>query len=263
MDLGLEGRIALVAGASAGIGFAAAELLAAEGARVVLASRDAGRIEDAAERIRESTGGEAVGVALDVTVPDAGERLTAVAREVFGEPGILVTNAGGPAGGGFESLSEEAFERAIRLSFLSAVNLTRAALPSMKRARWGRIVHVSSAVVFEPNHDLFLSSSVRPALAGFSKSLAREVAPLGITTNLVCPGFIATNRLRELAERRGRAAGTSTEAALETMAATVPAGRLGSPGELAAAIAFLCGEPASYITGTALRVDGGKVAFLL
>jgi|GEM_PF-65913 len=262
MELGLEGKVALVAGASAGIGYGAAAMLAREGARVVLASRDLGRIEAAAERIR-AAGGEATGLALDVTDPDAGERFVASAGDAFGPPEILVTNAGGPAGGGFDTLTAADFEAATRLSFLSAVNLTRAALPAMKNAGWGRIVHISSATIIEPNDDLFLSSAVRPAVAGFSKALAREVAPLGITVNLVCPGYIATERLKDLAARRAREAGTTEAEAMEAMSATVPAGRIGRVEELASAICFLCGEPASYVTGVALRVDGGKVAFLL
>jgi len=263
MDLGIRGKVALVAGASSGLGYATAIGLAGEGARVVLASRDATRIRDAAQRVRRETGGEAHGVALDVTDPDAGERFVAEAEKAFGPPAILVGNAGGPRGGHFDTLRPEDFDHALRLSFLSAVNLTRAVLPAMRRAQWGRIVHISSATILEPNPDLFLSSAVRPAVAGFAKSLAKEVAPEGITVNLVAPGYVATERLGDLAERRARERGTTPEAAMDAMRATVPMGRIGEPRELADAVCFLCSAPASYITGITLRVDGGKVAFLL
>ncbi|HET9234354.1 MAG TPA: SDR family NAD(P)-dependent oxidoreductase, partial [Candidatus Eisenbacteria bacterium] len=185
MDLGLKGKVALVAGASAGLGYAAAEALAAEGANVLLASRDRVRIEEAARRVTTRTGTTAHGIALDVTKPSAGDLFLAAARERFGEPSILLTNAGGPKPGPFSDLELSDFEDSVRLNFLSAVTLTRAVLPSMKSARWGRIVHVTSTTIHEPSIGLFLSSSVRPAVAGFSKALSREVAPYGITVNVI------------------------------------------------------------------------------
>lgn len=263
MDLGLGGKTALVAGASSGIGYAAAEALAREGAQVVIASRSAERIEAAAERMRAATRGAVHPIPLDVRDPDAGDRLVDAALEQFGPPAILVTNAGGPFGRNFLELPIQAYEDALQLSFLSAVRLTRAAVPHMQRAGWGRVLHVSSGTVWEPNPDLFMSSTVRPALAGFSKALAAELAPHGITVNLVCPGYIRTESLEELAERRARDAGTSVEAAFEAMAETIPMGRIGTPEELADVMCFLCSERAGYVTGHAVRVDGGKVAFLL
>jgi 3-oxoacyl-[acyl-carrier protein] reductase len=263
MDLGLKGKVALVAGASQGLGYAIAERLAAEGARVVVASRDEERVRGAAERIAAGTGGEAAGVALDVRDPDAGERFVEAAREAFGDPSILVTNAGGPPPGPFARFSVADFEEAMNLNFLSAVRLTQAALPSMRNAGWGRVIHITSATVQEPSVSLFLSSSVRPAVAGFSKALAREVAGEGITVNMVSPGLIATDRLRELAAHLARESGRSVDEELAAMGASVPVGRTGDPGELAAAVAFLASVPAAYITGVALRVDGGKVSSLL
>lgn len=263
MDLGIKGKVALVAGASRGIGYAAAEALAREGARVVLASRNEAHIREAAERIQASTGTEAYGVALDIRVEDAGDRFVAAARERFGPPEILITNGGGPVGKDFASLPDEVYREAVELSFLSAVRLTRAALPAMREKRWGRIVHVSSGTVYEPNPDLFLSSAIRPAVAGFAKALAAEVAAEGVTVNLVCPGYIMTESLIELADRRASEAGGSRGDAFRQMEASVPMGRIGEPGELGQVIAFLCGEGAGYITGTAIRVDGGKVAFIL
>jgi len=151
----------------------------------------------------------------------------------------------------------------MRLNFLSAVRLTKAALPDMQAVRWGRIVHITSSTVPEPAVGLFLSSAVRPAVAGFSKALATEVAPFGITVNMVCPGLIATDRLQELAQHRARESGLSPQEELGALGRAVPIGRIGAPLELAAVVAFLCSDRAAYITGTAVRVDGGKVASLL
>jgi 3-oxoacyl-[acyl-carrier protein] reductase len=263
MELGIRGRVALVAGASAGLGYAAAEALAAEGARVVLASRDAGRIAEAARRVTMATGEPAHGVALDVRESNAGDRFAAAARERFGEPSILVTNAGGPRPGPFAKLEVKDFEESMRLNFLSAVTLTRAVLPALKTARWGRIVHVASTTIHEPSVALFLSSSVRTALAGFSKALSREVAPDGITVNVVAPGLIATDRLRELGEYRARESGESVDAEMAAMGEQVPMGRLGRPDEFGSLVAFLCSDRAAYISGEAIRLDGGRTGFLL
>jgi 3-oxoacyl-[acyl-carrier protein] reductase len=263
VDLGLQNKVALVAGSSMGIGYAIARKLSEEGARVVMASRDRDRIREAAERISEETGVPTCGVALDVRDPDAGERFVAAAEEAFDSPSILVTNAGGPPPGPFARFQVQDFEDAMRLNFLSAVRLTHAVLPRMKRAGWGRIIHITSSTIHEPSVVLFLSSSVRPAVAGFSKALAREVAKEGITVNVVSPGIVATDRLRELAHHLASESGHSVEEELQGMGDAVPAGRIGDPGELAAAVAFLASEPAAYINGITLRVDGGKVASLL
>lgn len=263
MELGLKDKVALVAGASAGLGYAAAHALAREGARVVLASRDETRVTAAARKIQEETGSPAHGIALDVRERDAGERFVEAARDRFGAPTILITNAGGPPPGPFAGLTLRDFEEALELTFLSAVRLSHAALPAMKAASWGRIVHITSSTIFEPAVGLFLSSAIRPAVAGFSKTLAREVARHGITVNVVSPGVIATDRLQELAEYRAGESGKTVAQEFEAMAAMAPVGRLGRPEELGWAVAFLCSARADYITGVALRVDGGKVASLL
>jgi 3-oxoacyl-[acyl-carrier protein] reductase len=263
MNLGLRDKVALVAGASMGLGYAIAERLADEGTRVVVASRDRDRITAAAERIRQTTGGRVHPAVVDVRDPDAGDELVAAARSAFGPTEILVTNAGGPPPGPFARFGLADFEEAVRLSFLSAVGLTRAAVADMKGGGWGRIVHITSSTVPEPSPGLFLSSSVRPAVAGFSKALAREVAAEGITVNMVCPGVIATDRLRELGEYMAAESGRTVDEEMAAIGAAVPANRIGEPAELAAAVAFLCSEAAAYITGISLRVDGGKVSSLL
>ena len=263
MDLGLKGKVALVAGASAGLGYAAAEALAVEGVKVVLASRDRDRIEGAARRVTARTGTPAHGIVLDVTERNAGDAFLAAARERFGEPSILLTNAGGPKPGPFADLDLSDFEDSVRLNFLSAVILTRAVLPAMKSAQWGRIVHVTSTTIHEPSVGLFLSSSVRPAVAGFSKAISREVAPFGITVNVIAPGLIATDRLQELAEFRVKQSKRTVEGEFAAMAEQVPLGRLGKPEEFGALVAFLCSERAAYITGESIRLDGGRTGFLL
>lgn len=264
MDLGIKDKVALVAGASSGIGFAIARTLAGEGARVVICSRSDERVTAAAQRLSEETGSPVVGVALDVRDPDAGTRFVAAAQDAYAEsPVILVTNAGGPPPGPFSRFDTPHFEEAVQLNFLSAVRLTRAALPGMQAAGWGRIVHITSSTVHEPSVGLFLSSSVRPAVAGFSKALAAEMAGEGITVNMVSPGIIATDRLSELAAYLGETSGRSVEEEFRAMGDAVPARRIGAPEELAGVVAFLCSERASYVTGIALRVDGGKVSSLL
>jgi 3-oxoacyl-[acyl-carrier protein] reductase len=263
MELGLGGRVALVAGASAGLGYAVARELAREGARVVIASRDRARIEAAAAALRRETSGEVHPVVVDVLDPRAGQTFVAAARSAFGAPGILVTNAGGPPPGPFAELTPEAFQAAVELNFLSAVRLTHAVLPHLVAAGWGRLVHIASGTVFEPSVALFLSSSVRPAVVGFSKALSREVAAKGVTSNVVCPGLIATERLAELAEDFSRRSGRTPQEEMAGLARSSPAGRIGRPEELGKAVAFLCSEAAAYINGVALRVDGGRAAYIL
>lgn len=263
MDLGIRGRTALVAGASSGLGYAIAQALLQEGVRVVIASRSRERVEAAAAALHEATGGDVRGAAIDVTDPGCGEQFVNAVPGDWDPPTILVTNAGGPRPGPFADLDLADFESAVQLSFLSAVRLTRAALPAMRKAGWGRVIHITSATVHQPSVGLFLSSSVRPAVAGFSKALATEVAPEGITVNLVAPGLIATERLRELAKHRASKSGRTPEQEFEGMAREVPQGRIGEPRELAATVAFLCSEPAGYINGVALRVDGGRAGNLL
>jgi len=263
MDLGIKDRVALVAGASMGIGYAVARALAKEGARVVVASRSEERINKAAEELSQETGSPVKGAVLDVRDPDAGLRFVAAAKKHFGPPEILVTNAGGPPPGPFSRFEVSHFEEALQLNFLSAVRLTKAALSDMKAGGWGRIVHITSSTVHEPSVGLFLSSAIRPAVAGFSKALATEVAAQGITVNMVSPGLIATARLSELAEFRAEETGRTMEEELAGLGDAVPVGRLGKPEELGAAVAYLCSEQAAYITGTAVRVDGGRVSALL
>lgn len=263
MQLGLEGRTALVAASSRGLGRAVAEELAAEGARLVLCARGEAVLAETRDAIERQTGAEVVAVAADVSVPEDVERVVGTALDRFGAVDVLVTNAGGPPAGPFESHSPEAWQAAIRLNLESVLNLVRGVLPGMKQRRWGRIINITSIAVKQPVDGLILSNSVRAAVTGFARTLANEVAPFGITVNNVLPGYTRTRRVEELAARTAAARGITPEEAADTWVRQIPMGRLGEPRELAALVAFLASERASYITGVSVPVDGGWTKGLL
>jgi 3-oxoacyl-[acyl-carrier protein] reductase len=262
MDLGLKGRVALVAAASGGIGYASALELAREGARLFICSRDEGRIRAAAEKIRAETGADVEGLAADVTSDREAEAFVKRAREEAGRVDVLVTNAGGPPAATFAAADLELYRQAFELNALSAIRLARLVLPGMRARRWGRVVNVTSVSVKQPIDGLLLSNTVRAGLTGWAKTLSNEAAADGVTVNNVAPGWTLTEHQAELAEARGRAAGKSKEEVIAGWAAQVPAGRLAEPAEIAAAVAFLASERASYITGVTLQVDGGWVRSL-
>ncbi|MFL5866961.1 MAG: SDR family oxidoreductase [Thermoleophilaceae bacterium] len=249
MDLGLEGRTALVTAASKGIGRAIAHGLAAEGATVAVSSRSRERIEEAAAEI-----GARAYVHDSDDLDGAGALVEQVERDL-GPVDVLVTNTGGPPGGpdplGF---TREEWQDAHRTLVLSPLALIERALPGMRERDFGRIVAISSSAVREPIPGLMLSNAHRPGLLGAFKTISREVARDGVTLNTVFPGRIATDRL---ADNHG-----SLEAAEEAAREQVPAGRLGRPDELAAVAVFLCSERASYVTGTGVLVDGGLTRLL-
>lgn len=264
MELGLEGRTAIVGGSSRGIGRAIALELAAEGANVVLSARDPAALDAAREDLRTATRARIEAVAADTSEASGVERVVRAAREWFEQIDILVTNTGGPPAGRFEELSEAEWEQAFRQLLDSVLHFVRGVLPGMKSRGWGRIINVTSVAVKQPIDGLMLSNSLRAGLTGFARTLANEVAPHGVTVNNVLPGYTRTDRLIELAGQlaeTGRA--EDPEAAFEAWAAQIPAGRLGDPAELAALVAFLASERAGYITGTSIAVDGGWTRSLL
>jgi 3-oxoacyl-[acyl-carrier protein] reductase len=263
MDLGLRGKVALVAGSSRGLGRAVAHELAREGCALVLCSRDAEEIEAAARGIMDESGGDALGVACDLS--DAAEvaGLLRTAHDRFGRVDVLVTNTGGPPAGSFETHSVDAWRDAIAQNFESVLNIVRGALPGMKKRSWGRIINITSIAVKQPVDGLILSNSVRAAVTGFARTLANEVARSGITVNNVMPGYTRTERLVHLAEHNATARGTDVAAAYASWEREIPMGRLGEPEELAALVAFLASERAAYITGTSIPVDGGWIRALL
>jgi len=248
MELGLKGKLALVTGASRGIGRAVAAGLANEGVRVVIAARGEDRLRKAAEEL-----GAAGAISADLRSAEEIDRLAATLRADYGEPAILVTNAGGPPPGQAQEASDEDWALGHDLTLMPAVRLSRDVLPAMRRQRWGRIVNITSLSVKEPVPNLVLSNAFRAAVTGFARTLATEVAAEGVTVNNVAPGATDTDRLREL---------HGGEDALGRVAASIPTGRLATPEEVAAAAVFLCGKPAAMMTGQTLLVDGGAVGTL-
>ncbi len=262
MDLGIRDRVALVAAASKGIGFAAARELAREGARVFLCSRDQARASEAAQKIHDETGASVAGVGADVTDDEAIKRFVSIARERAGRIDILVSNAGGPPASSFADASLELFRQAFELNALSAIRLAKLVLPGMQAQRWGRIVNITSVSVKQPIDGLLFSNTVRAALTGWAKTVSNEVARDNVTINNVAPGYTLTERQDELAEARALALAKSKDEIIASWTTQGPMRRMGKPEEIAAAIAFLASERASYITGVTLQVDGGWVKSL-
>lgn len=249
MDLGIRGKRAAVAGASAGLGLATARALAADGVRVAICGRDRARIEAAARAIGE----HAVPLVVDVSTPAGAAQFVRAARVALGGLDILVTNAGGPPPGNFASTPVEAYPAALELNLMSVIAMCKEAVPAMQAQRWGRVVAITSIAVATPLPHLILSNTARAGATGFLKTLAREVAKDGVTVNSVLPGVHDTERIQAI---RG-------DARIEDMARGIPAGRLGTADEFGHVAAFLCSQHAAFITGAALAVDGGANPHLL
>ncbi|WP_028029445.1 SDR family oxidoreductase [Gemmobacter nectariphilus] len=249
MDFGIAGKRALVLGASRGLGAACAEALVAEGVQVIALSRS-GNVPPALQ-------GKVTAKALDLS--DAAATAAFCEELRAGPVDILVNNCGGPKAGPARGQSAEAWRAAFDAMATPVFALTDAALEGMAAAKWGRIVTIGSSGVQAPIPGLALSNGVRGAMAGWSKTLAAEVAPLGITVNMVLPGRIATDRVAELDAIKAKATGQEFEAVQAASRATIPAGRYGTPAEFAAMVAFLCSQQAGYVTGAMMRVDGGMI----
>lgn len=259
MDLGIKGKTALVVAASKGMGKASALGLAAEGARVVMCARGEAALKDAAAEVKQKTGAEVLALAADASrAPDISQ-VVAEANRAFGGVDILVANVGGPPPGPFEAMTDEHWKAAFEQVHLSTVRFIREVLPHMKQARWGRILAIQSSSVKQPVDGLVLSNGIRPGIAGLFKTLAGDLAPHGITVNLVLPGRIMTDRFREHQTDRATRSGVTLEKQMELSSADIPMGRIGTPDEFAAMVVFLASARASYVTGTAVQVDGGLI----
>ena len=257
MDLGIKGRVALIAASSQGIGRATGEAFAAEGCRVAMCARNADALQAVAGKIREQYKVDVIAEALDVTDARAVSHFVANVAAKFGSVDICVTNAGGPPAKGFLAATLEEWQRALEANFLSTVYFAREVIPHMQRKHWGRIITLTSITTKQPVTDLVLSNAVRAAVVGLVKSLANEFGKDGILVNNVAPGFTATDRLKELAKARASVSGKSAREIFDGWAADAPLHRLGDPGEVADTIVWLASERASYITGQTVLVDGG------
>ena len=257
MDLGIAGKRALVLASSRGLGKGIAVALAREGAHVLLCGRSAEVLEANCAAIDAEGPGRTDWVRADLGEADFVETMVKAVAEKLGGIDILVNNSGGPTPGSTEDMSEEKLLSYFQSMVLRIVTLTNRLLPGMKERRWGRILTVASSGVIEPIPGLALSNTLRPALAGWSKTLATEVAEYGITSNLLLPGSIMTDRLKSLDAAAAERSGKSVEAVRAASEQAIPARRYGTVEEFAATAAFLCSAPASYVTGSLVRCDGG------
>jgi 3-oxoacyl-[acyl-carrier protein] reductase len=249
-------RVALVCAASRGLGRASAEALARDGVRVAICSRGGAALEDAAASIR-AAGGEAIAIEVDLRrAADVNRAIEATVR-AFGGLDILVTNTGGPPSGPFISTADEVWAEAIDSLLLSVVRLSRAAIPYMRQRGGGRIIHITSISVKQPIAGLVLSNALRAAVTAVAKTLALELAPDNILVNCVAPGYTRTDRVVELAQQAAAREGIDAAEIDRRTVAQIPLGRMGTPEEFAAVVAFLASPAASYVNGVTIQVDGG------
>lgn len=263
MDLGLKGKVAMVAGASRGLGYAVARALATEGVIVSMSSREARAIETAAGKIHAETDAEILATAADVRNAGAIEAWRDETLRRFGRLDLLFTNSGGPPAGKFADLDDGAWQSGFELLVLSVIRMTRLAITPMRKQGGGAILLATSSSVKEPIANLTLSNVLRASVAALAKTLSAELAPDRIRVNHLIPGRIATDRVRELDEINAKKAGISLEEQQKRAAAAVPLGRYGDPAEFGRAAAFLLSDAASYMTGATLQVDGGMIRSVL
>jgi 3-oxoacyl-[acyl-carrier protein] reductase len=265
MDLGIDGKVALVAAASKGLGRAVAEELAAEGAHLVICARNSDALAATREEIagRLPGRGEVHAVVADVSTLDGIELVAREALARFDRVDILVNNAGGPPSGPFEKHRWPDWESAVHLTLRSAIELTRLVLPGMRERKWGRVLNITSIAVKQPVDGLILSNSIRAAVTGWARTLANEVARDGITVNNVLPGYTRTDRVEQLNQARAKSEGIEIGEIERRIEGQIPMHRLAEPREFGAMVAFLASARASYITGQSIAVDGGWIRSLL
>ncbi len=264
MDLGLQGKVAIVAASSKGLGKATAMAFAREGALVTISGRDAGRLDATAREIQEETGAEVLQVVSDLADPDAATGLIETTVQQRGGLDILVCNAGGPPPGNFASFQDDQpWLDAVNLNLMSTLRMSRAALPHLESRGGGSITNIVSISVKQPIPNLILSNTARAGVVGLAKTLATEVASRNIRVNSVCPGSILTDRIRSISEQESAQTGQDVEAILKREGDAIPMGRHGTQEEFANVVAFLASPAASYVTGVTIQVDGGSYKGLL
>lgn len=257
METGLKNRVALIAGASQGMGRATAEAFAAEGTHLALCARNPEALAQLAASIKQTHGVEVETAALDVRDTSAIDQFVADSARIFDRIDVCVANAGGPPPKQFLDTTDEDWQSAFELNLHSAVTLARAVIPHMQKRQWGRIITISSITVRQPQPDLVLSNAIRAGVMGLVRSLATDFGKDGILVNNVAPGYIATDRVAQLTSKRSGQTGQSVGQIEKTWTDQIPLGRLGAPEEIAATIVWLASERASFITGQTILVDGG------
>ena len=263
MDLGINGKIALITAASRGLGRGCAEQLAAEQCRVAICSRDEAAAKQAAKEMADQSGAEVLGFGADVSRAEEVDRLLMDVRRSLGDPEILVTNAGGPPPGTFATTALEEYEKALNLNLMSAVRLIHGVTPAMKANGWGRIIAITSISVKQPIANLLLSNMARAGLTGFLKTVSTELAPFGITVNALLPGTHKTLRIDQVVHDTAAREKKPEEDVYRQMIDAIPSKTIGDPADFGAAAAFLAGTRAGYITGQNLLIDGGRYRGLL
>jgi 3-oxoacyl-[acyl-carrier protein] reductase len=262
MDLGLANKTVLLTGASRGLGLAAAQTLAREGARVAINSRNVQHLAEAEQQLT-ALGADVITLPGDVSHPDIPQKLVDATVDAFGGLDLLFTNAGGPPPAKFEEIDDATWGYAIELSLMSHIRLIRAALPHLRQSAAAAVLTVTSISVKQPIPNLVLSNSIRAATVGLTKTLALELGPDGIRFNSILPSFTDTKRVAQLLAERAARQGTTLEEEKQAQSAQSPLGRMGTPQEFGNAAAFLLSPAAAYITGVMLTVDGGTYKGLL
>ncbi len=263
MNLSLSGKVALVSAASKGLGKAIALELSKEGAHVAICARGEERLQKTKEEIEKETGGKVFAYRADITKYEDIKAFVSKTREVFGPIDILVTNAGGPPAGEFFDFTDEDWQAAFELNLMSVIRLIREVVPDMKEKKWGRIINMSSISVKQPIANLILSNVIRAGVIGLTKSLSNDLAKYNILVNSVAPGYIMTERVKNLIKANAEKGGISQDEVLARLTANTALGRVGEPPEIGAVVAFLASERASYITGQTILVDGGMFKGLM
>jgi 3-oxoacyl-[acyl-carrier protein] reductase len=256
MEFGLKGKRAIVMAASRGLGYASALGLAREGCKLIVCSRDQGRIEAAAAAITKETNAAVKALVADVSSASEAKRLVDAAVSAYGGLEIVVHNAGGPPAGETLQMTDEQWQKAFEQNLLSFTRIVGAAAPEMKKAGYGRVITIASSSIKQPIPNLALSNALRAGVWGIAKTLSRELAPQGILVNVIAPGRIDTERIAELDQANATKSGKSIEDVRKASVGSIPLGRLGRPEELANLVVFLASQAGSYITGQAITVDG-------